>query len=147
MPKSIPMEIDYNFAIFELVFRVFCGVLFVYQGYDKLFVVKMATVIETFNQEATRKHVPRIFVSISAYFSSIVEFIGGFLLILGLFKPIVLTFLGVDLIMVAIAFSTIQAMWDMKYVFPRLILIGILMVTPSDWEYFSLQNLIHHLIK
>jgi len=141
------METDYNFAIFEVVFRVFCGILFVYQGYDKLFVVKMKNVIETFCQEANRKHIPKFFVVTSSYYSSIIEFSGGALLILGFFKSIVLTLLGIDLIIVAIAFSTIQAMWDMKYVFPRLMLIGILMVTPESWEYFSLQNLINHLIK
>lgn len=140
------MEVDYNFAVFELVFRLFCGVLFIYQGYDKLFVVGMKNVIETFSQEANRQHVPKFFVVLSSYFSSIVEFIGGALLILGLFKPIVLTLLGIDLVIVAIAFSTIQAMWDMKNVFPRLMLVGILMVTPHSWEYFSLQNLINFFI-
>jgi putative oxidoreductase len=140
------MEIDYNFAVFELVFRLFCGVLFIYQGYDKLFVVGMKNVIETFSSEANRKRVPKFFVVVSSYFSSIVEFVGGALLILGLFKPIVLTLLGVDLVIVAIAFSTIQAMWDMKNVFPRLMLVGILMVTPTSWEVFSLRNLIEYFI-
>lgn len=104
------MEVDYNFAVFELVFRLFCGVLFIYQGFDKLFVVGMKNVIETFSSEANRKRVPKFFVVVSSYFSSIVEFVGGALLILGLFKPIVLTLLGIDLVIVAIAFSTIQAM-------------------------------------
>lgn len=140
------MEIDYNFAVFELVFRLFCGVLFIYQGYDKLFVVGMKNVIETFSSEANRKRVPKFFVVSSSYFSSLVEFVGGALLILGLFKPIVLTLLGIDLVIVAIAFSTIQAMWDMKNVFPRLILVGILMVTPSSWEVFSLRKLIEYFI-
>ncbi len=62
------------------------------------------------------------------------------------FKPIVLTLLGIDLVIVAIAFSTIQAMWDMKNVFPRLMLVGILMVTPNSWEVFSLRNLIEYFI-
>ncbi|MBK6832926.1 MAG: DoxX family protein [Bacteroidetes bacterium] len=140
------MEVDYNFAVFELVFRLFCGVLFIYQGFDKLFVVGMKNVIETFSSEANRKRVPKFFVVVSSYFSSIVEFVGGALLILGLFKPIVLTLLGIDLVIVAIAFSTIQAMWDMKNVFPRLMLVGILMVTPNSWEVFSLRNLIEYFI-
>lgn len=140
------MEVDYNFAVFELVFRLFCGVLFIYQGYDKIFVIGMKNVIETFSSEANRKHVPKFFVVLSSYFSSLVEFVGGALLILGLFKPIVLTLLGIDLVIVAIAFSTIQAMWDMKNVFPRLMLVGILMVTPNNWEVFSLRNLIEYFI-
>ena len=120
--------------------------LFIYQGFDKLFVVGMKNVIERFSSEANRKRVPKFFVVVSSYFSSIVEFVGGALLILGLFKPIVLTLLGIDLVIVAIAFSTIQAMWDMKNVFPRLMLVGILMVTPNSWEVFSLRNLIEYFI-
>ncbi|MFN7012841.1 MAG: hypothetical protein ACK4ON_01075 [Bacteroidia bacterium] len=72
------MGTEYNFVIFEFVFRVFCGVLFVYQGYDKLFVVGMNEVVNTFQNEARRKNVPRFFVVVSSYYSSLVEFFVGY---------------------------------------------------------------------
>ena len=75
----------------------------------------------------------------SAFYTSVVEFFGGILLIFGLFKPIVLALLGIDLIMVAMAFSIIEPMWDMKHVFPRLVLLSALMIIPHNWELYSID--------
>ncbi len=133
---------DYLHYTFELFIRLFCGIIFIFQGYDKLFKVKLNQVIDTFDDEAEKKHIPKPFVVFSAFYSSIVEFIGGILLVVGLFKPIVLILLGFDLIMVAFAFSIIEAMWDMKHVFPRLILVASLMLIPSEWGIFSIDYLL-----
>jgi uncharacterized membrane protein YphA (DoxX/SURF4 family) len=133
---------DYLHYTFELFIRLFCGIIFIFQGYDKLFKVKLNQVIDTFDVEAEKKHIPKPFVVFSAFYSSIVEFFGGILLIVGLFKPIVLILLGFDLIMVAFAFSIIEAMWDMKHVFPRLILLSALMLIPTEWAIFSIDYLL-----
>ncbi len=135
---------DYQLHVFEFLIRVFAGTVFLFQGYDKLFNLKLKRVVDTFDDEAEKKHIPKPFVIISSYYSSIVEFLGGLLLIIGLFKPIVLTLLGLDLIMVALAFSTLEAMWDLKHVFPRLVLVGLLLVMPTEWELFSLSNLFQY---
>jgi|LauGreDrversion4_2_1035121.scaffolds.fasta_scaffold40644_4 uncharacterized membrane protein YphA (DoxX/SURF4 family) len=134
----------YQLHVFEFLIRVFAGTVFLFQGYDKLFNLKLKQVVDTFDDEAEKKHIPKPLVIISSYYSSIVEFFGGILLIIGLFKPIVLTLLGLDLIMVALAFSTLEAMWDLKHVFPRLVLVGLLLVMPTEWEFFSLSNLFQY---
>jgi len=133
---------NYLHFTFELFIRLFCGIIFLFQGYDKLFKVKLNQVIDTFDDEAEKKHIPKLFVVFSAFYSSIIEFFGGILLIVGLFKSIVLILLGFDLIMVAFAFSIIEAMWDMKHVFPRLALISALMLMPTEWEIVSIDYLI-----
>jgi putative oxidoreductase len=133
---------NYLHFTFELFIRLFCGIIFLFQGYDKLFKVKLNQVIDTFDDEAEKKNIPKLFVVFSAFYSSIVEFFGGIFLIVGLFKPIVLILLGFDLIMVAFAFSIIEAMWDMKHVFPRLALISALMLMPTEWEIVSIDYLI-----
>lgn len=133
---------DYLQYTFELFLRLFCGIIFIFQGYDKLFNVKLNKVINTFDDEAEKKHIPKPLVVFSAYYSSIVEFFGGILIIIGLFKPIVLILLGFDLIMVAFAFSIIEPMWDMKHVFPRFILVSALMIIPNDWGLFSTDYLL-----
>ena len=133
---------DYLYYIFELFIRLFCGIIFLFQGYDKLFKVKLNQVINTFDDEAEKKHIPKPLVVFSAFYSSIVEFFGGILMIVGLFKPIVLILLGFDLIMVAVAFSMIEAMWDMKHVFPRLVFVSVLMLIPAEWGIFSLDYLL-----
>ena len=130
---------DYLHHIFELFIRLFCGIIFVFQGYDKLFKVKLNQVVDTFDDEAEKKHIPKPFVVFSAFYTSVVEFFGGILLIFGLFKPIVLALLGIDLIMVAMAFSIIEPMWDMKHVFPRLVLLSALMIIPHNWELYSID--------
>jgi uncharacterized membrane protein YphA (DoxX/SURF4 family) len=133
---------DYLHYIFELFIRLFCGIIFLFQGYDKLFKVKLNQVINTFDDEAEKKHIPKPLVVFSAFYSSIVEFFGGILMIVGLFKPIILILLGFDLIMVAVAFSMIEAMWDMKHVFPRLVFVSVLMLIPAEWGIFSLDYLL-----
>lgn len=134
----------YQLYTFEFLIRVFTGIIFLFQGYDKLFSVKLKQVVDTFDDEAEKKHIPKTLVIISSYYSSIIEFTGGLFLLLGIFKPIVLTLLGIDLLMVAVAFSSLEAMWDMKHVFPRLVLVSIMMILPPHWEFFSLSKLLHY---
>lgn len=134
---------EYKLYAAELLIRSFVGILFLFQGYDKLFRVKMKGVIDTFMNDADRYHVPRPFVSAIAYYTSITEFAGGFLLILGLFTNLTIFALSVDLLMVCFAFSFIEPMWDLKYMFPRLILLVLLLVLPENSNYFSFDNLLN----
>lgn len=141
------MEISYKYYALELILRTFCGVIFLFQGYDKLFKVKISGVIETFRFEAQQKNVPSFLLTLAAYYTSYVEFFVGLLLIVGLFKNYALCALGFDLIMVAVAFSYMKPVWDMRNVFPRLILVALLLFMPTRWAYFSLDNLLRMLLK
>ncbi len=138
------MDVEYKYYLIELIPRVFCGIIFLFQGYDKLFKIKIEGVVETFLFETQHRHVPRFLLQAMAVFASNVEFIGGALLIIGLFKTAVLALFGIDLIFVAIAFSYMNPVWDMKHVFPRLVLILMLFLMPDRWSYFSLDYLISH---
>lgn len=141
------MNPEFKYYIVEAIPRIFCGIIFLFQGYDKLFKIKISGVTDTFALEVMHRHVPRFLLVFMASFTSIVEFMGGLLLILGLFKNIVLSLFGLDMIFVAIAFSYMNPVWDMKHVYPRLILITLLFAMPNDWSYFSLDNLISHFMK
>ncbi|MBL7930551.1 MAG: DoxX family membrane protein [Bacteroidia bacterium] len=131
-----------NFQIAELLVRVFAGILFLYQGYDKLFRIKMPGVIAAFSADAESNHVPRPIVNIVAYYTSIVEFLGGLLLVFGLFTSYALYALGIDLILVCLAFSYMTPIWDMKHVFPRLILVVTLLVFPEESHYYRLDHFV-----
>ena len=61
------------------------------------------------------------------------------MLIIGLFKIPVLYILGVDLIIVYLAFSMVKPMWDMQFVFPRLLILVALLLLPVDSDYFSVD--------
>ena len=135
------METSLKYQLLELIIRLFCGIIFLFQGYDKLFNVKIKGVVSLFQNSAGRKNIPEFLQYGLATYTSSMEFMGGLLLIVGLFKNIVLFLLGLDVIMVAIAFSVLEPVWDMRHVFPRLLMISVLLVMPDDWNRFSLDFL------
>lgn len=133
---------NYNLQIAEFLVRSITGILFLFQGYDKLFRIKMSGVIDTFAADANRYSIPGPVLTLVAYYTSIVEFFGGLFLVFGFFTSYSLYALGLDIVLVSFAFSYMNPMWDMKYVFPRLILIVTLLVLPQHYQLFSLDYLI-----
>ncbi|HQQ94071.1 MAG TPA: DoxX family protein [Bacteroidia bacterium] len=136
------MESSLKYQCLELIIRLFCGIIFLFQGYDKLFVVKIKGVVSLFQRDASSKNVPSFIQYGVAFYTSVMEFFGGILLILGLFKNIILVLLGFDVIMVAVAFSVLEPVWDMRHVFPRLLIVSVLLVMPDDWSRFTIDNLL-----
>ncbi len=132
---------DLNFKIAEVFVRSLLGVLFLFQGYDKLFVVKIRNVVNAFHNETDRKHIPEFLLIFTSYFTSITEFFGGLLLVIGLFHQIIPIILGINLLVVTIAFSFIRPMWDLQHVFPRVILLTLILLL-SNYFYFGLDTLI-----
>ena len=133
---------EYKLQIAETILRVFTGVLFMFQGYDKIFKVKITGVVDTFLEEAEHHHIHRPWVTIVAYYTSIIEFFGGLLLIVGLFTNYSLILLGIDLVLVAFAFSVMNPVWDLRHVFPRLLLVATLLLLPNEWNKISLDFLL-----
>lgn len=131
-----------NEAVLTFVLRVILGILFFFQGYDKVFKLKINGVIDFFRQELGSIKVPDFVLTSTAWFTSFAELICGALLIVGLFKTYALYALGIDLILVTGAFSLIKPMWDMQLLFPRLILLGILLYLPSEWDVLSADYII-----
>ena len=138
--------LDYRYYIIELVLRLFLGILLFFQGFDKVFRVKVKGVYETFETEAVENnHIPKSLLYFSAFFTSYTELIAGFLLITGLFKYWALTFIGLDLLIASLAFSIVKPMWDTRFVFPRLAVLTALFILPHEWEAISIDNLIQTL--
>jgi putative oxidoreductase len=133
--------VHHESALF-FILRVILGILFLFQGIDKVFKMGIHKVTSTFQAELGTIIIPKWMLFITAVFSSYVEFVGGILLIVGLFKYYTMYLLGVDLILVTIAFSLIQPVWDMKFVWPRLILLAVLLYLPPQWDTLSLDQLL-----
>lgn len=129
-------------AFLVFILRVILGILFFFQGYDKIFRVKMTGVIEFFHLEMQRHKVPSFVLVFAAYFTSLVEFVGGALLIVGALKTWAYYLLGLDLLLVCGAFSMMKPMWDMNMVFPRLVILAILLYLPPAWDILSLDHLL-----
>ena len=136
---------EYKYYIAVTLLRVFTGILFFFQGYDKLFKIKMAGVIDAFMSDAYKHHISRPLVRILAWSTSIVEFTGGFFLFFGILTNYTLYALGFDLVLISFAFSVINPMWDMKHVFPRFILVFLLLILPLDHDKLSVDFFINNL--
>ncbi|HTA28097.1 MAG TPA: DoxX family membrane protein [Bacteroidia bacterium] len=136
MSFSIPIrEMDVAF-----IARVFLGIVFFLQGYDKVFRIGVKQVIQTVYQPLSAKGIPKFFSSLGAYFTSYVELICGALLIIGLLKYYCLYLLGFDLLFAAVAFGIVEPVWDMKHIFPRFALLMFLMIIPSQWDVVSVDH-------
>lgn len=132
-----------NILVFTL--RVILGLLFFFQGYDKVFKVKIPGVIAFFRSELGNIKVPDSVLKLSTYYTSYVEFLCGALLVAGLFTKYALYLLGFDLILVVGAFSLIKPMWDMQLLFPRLMLLSILLYLPEEWNMISADHILNYL--
>jgi uncharacterized membrane protein YphA (DoxX/SURF4 family) len=134
---------NHKLEITESIIRIFAGILFFFQGYDKLFKVKISGVTNTFLDEAEHHHIHRPLLTVIAAYTSVVEFAGGIALLLGFFTHYALYLLGIDLLLAAFAFSLLQPMWDMKHLFPRFVLVIALLLLPDAWNKFSIDYLMN----
>lgn len=136
-----------NQQIAAFIIRIFLGFLFFFQGYDALFNVKIRNIVSAYSTEFAYKGIPKFFTIAGAWFTSYIEFVGGLLLILGIFQQYILYLLGLDLLLASIAFGISKPMWDMRFVFPRLILLTFLLVIPDSWNVISFDHLFEYFYK
>ena len=122
--------------------RVFLGLLFLFQGYDAVFNVKIKNVVRTFEASFANTGIPKFITVLGSWFTSYAELIGGLLLVLGLFEYCALYLLGINLLLASIAFGINTPMWDTRHVFPRLILLLFLIMVPPSLDVLSLDNLL-----
>ena len=122
-----------------LIARVFLGLLFFFQGFDAVFRVRTSGVIQTIEEPLLKIGMPDFMIVMGAWFTSYIQLIGGFLLVIGFAKYYAMYLLGLDLIIASIAFGAMKPMWDMQHVFPRLVLLLFLLVIPSQWDVISVD--------
>jgi putative oxidoreductase len=137
------MEIINQYHEIAAIFiaRVFLGFIFFFQGYDAVFNIKINNVIETYQNMFENRKMPKFLIVLASWYTSYTEFFCGFLLIFGLFEYVALFLLGINLIVAAIGFGLNTPIWDPKHVFPRLVLILLLLLVPQAWHAWSLDNL------
>ena len=131
-----------NLDIVTLMLRLVTGSLFFFQGYDKIFRIKISNVVRTFDDPMNPTIWPKSLLKPLITISSYAELIGGLFLFIGLLKFPTLSILSVDLLFVAISFSSIKAMWDMQHYFPRFIFVLMLWAIPFSVDVYSVDRLI-----
>jgi len=131
----------HNRVIGVFVLRVLLGVIFMMQGFGKVFTWGMDNVYKSF-EPYEETFLPKLFLVFTAYFTSYAELIGGFLLIIGLFRNYALYALGAVLLIVAFGHGLTSPIWDLSHVFPRAVLLISLLLIPQEWDKWQIEIII-----
>jgi len=114
--------------------RALLGIIFLMQGYGKIFTYTVPKVYGMFFKDFEKTFLPKWLIWGTAYYTSWVEMICGFLLIIGLFRKYALYLLGIDLLIVSFGHGLMEPIWDLQHVIPRAILLIILFLAPQQWD-------------
>ena len=120
-----------------LFVRALLGIIFFMQGFGKIFTFTVATVYDKFFRPFEATFLPKWLIWVTAYYTSYIELIGGFLLLIGLFRKYTLYLLAIDLFIVSFGHGFLETIWDLSHVMPRAILLLILFFAPRDWDRWN----------
>jgi uncharacterized membrane protein YphA (DoxX/SURF4 family) len=131
---------DRNKNIAALTTRLLLGFIFLMQGYGKVFTWGINKLYNMeFFHETYKKILPDYVTLATAYYTSYVELIGGFLLVLGFKRDYALYALASLLIIVTFGHGLAQPVWDLSHVMYRTILLITLLFIPKEWDKYSLD--------
>jgi uncharacterized membrane protein YphA (DoxX/SURF4 family) len=122
--------------------RTLLGIIFLMQGYGKIFTMGVHQVYENFFTVFETTILPKWLIIFTAYYTSYVELIGGFLLVAGLFRIYAMYLLALDLLIVSFGHGFMEPIWDLSHVMSRAILLSALFLLPSAWDKWSADELI-----
>jgi hypothetical protein len=117
--------------------RTLLGVIFVMQGYGKIFTYTVPKVYDMFFKDFEKTFLPKWLIWGTAYYTSYVELICGFLLIIGLFRKYALLLLAADLLIVSFGHGLLEPIWDLQHVMPRAILLITILIVPAQWDRWN----------
>lgn len=135
--------INLNRAVGAFTARILLGLIFFMQGFGKVFTWGMDNVFNAKYFIGTFKGIlPDYLLWATVYYTSYIELIGGFLLILGLKTDYALYALISVLILVTFGHGLAEPIWDLSHVMYRSILVLTLLFLPKEWDKFSLDSIL-----
>jgi|SRR5690554_92688 len=135
--------INLNKAVSALTVRLILGLIFLMQGFGKIFSWGMEKVINADFFHGTFKGLlPDFIIYATAYYTSYIELIGGFLLVLGFRTNYALYALASVLVIVTFGHGLAEPIWDLSHVMYRTILLVTLLILPKEWDTFSIDSMI-----
>ena len=99
--------------------RALLGIIFLMQGLGKVFTFGVSNLYGMFFKDFEKTFLPKWLIWATAYYTSYVELICGFTLIIGLFKKYTLYLLAIDLLIVSFGHGLLEPIWDLQHVIPR----------------------------
>ncbi|HVS91321.1 MAG TPA: DoxX family protein [Mucilaginibacter sp.] len=129
-------------AIAVLFTRALLGIIFLMQGYGKVFTFSVPKVYEMFFRDFEKTFLPHWLLWGTAYYTSCAELICGFLLIIGLFRKYALCLLAIDLLVVSFGHGLLEPIWDLQHVIPRAVLLIAILIMPAQWDRWNVDRLL-----
>ncbi len=130
-----------NKIVAAFTVRMILGLIFLMQGFGKVFTWGMEKVIYAdYFHGRFKDLLPEFLIQATAYYTSYIELIGGFLLVLGLKVDYALYALASVLIIVSFGHGLAEPIWNLSHVMPRTILLVALLILPKEWDRLSLDH-------
>lgn len=132
-----------NRTVAVTLIRVMLGLIFLMQGYGKVFTYGVENLYQMDFFHGTYKDLlPDWITRGTAYFTSYMELIGGLLVTIGLGRDFALYGLALVLVIVTFGHGLAEPIWDLSHVMYRTILLLTLLFIPVQWDQWSMDKLI-----
>lgn len=131
-----------NKVIAAFFARTLLGIIFLMQGIGKVFQWGVEGVYNSGFKSYEETFLPKFVIVFAAYYTSYAELIGGFLLVIGLFRNYALYALGLVLLIVSFGHGLSSPIWNLNDVMWRSLLLIFLLVIPKDWDQWHVDRLI-----
>ena len=128
-----------NKVVAVLTMRLVLGLVFLMQGYGKVFKFGVDNVYNNFFKPSYEDLLPAFLLQATAYYTSYVELLGGLLLVVGIGRDYVLYSLASVLVIVSFGHGLSEPIWDLSNVMYRLILLVALLLLPKAWDRYSVD--------
>lgn len=123
--------------------RLILGLTFLFQGYGKVFSIGIHKIYQGFFLEQFHDtFLPEWLLKFTAYYTSFIELIAGFLLVIGFFKPLALYALLSVLIIVSFGHGLVEPIWDLHHVYFRAALLLSILFLPDEWDQWSFDRVL-----
>jgi len=132
-----------NRQVAVLTMRLLLGFIVFFQGFGKIFKFGLDAVYQNFFKASYSDLLPDFLLLFTAYYTSFIELIAGFLIIIGLKRDIALYFLASVLVIVTFGHGLKDPIWDLSHVMYRSILLVTLLFIPKEYDLFSVDSLIN----
>ncbi len=136
-----------NRNIATLGIRVIIAIIFVLWGYQKVINWGVVNVYQMAFKPYESTWIPIWLLKFTCYYTSYVEFIGGLLLLIGLFRDYVIYALVSILVIITFGHLTLSLEWDMQHMFVRGVFLFTLLMLPKEWDKFCADNIFYYKIK
>lgn len=133
-----------NQQVAVLIMRLLLGFIFFFQGFGKVFKFGLENVYKNFFLSSYSGLLPDFLLIFTAYYTSLVELVAGFVLILGYKRDYALYALASVLVIVTIGHGLKDPIWDLSHVMYRAILLLSLLLLPKGLDIFSIDGYINY---